>query len=411
MRAEIISIGTELLLGHIVNTNTSYLSQQLARLGIDVYYHQTVGDNPGRLASTLKQAMNRSDIVITTGGLGPTVDDITVKTISEVTLTGLLFEKSILKEINSYFKTRGIKTPEDSARQAYIPEGSIWFKNKMGTAPGLIIKHRENLIIALPGPPRELMPIFEKDVIPYLKKTKGVGEFLIKSRLLKTTGLAESQVHPKVKGLLSIGPDVTCGIYARVGEVSLKITAKATDENKIDASIKKIEKQIRKRLGRYIYGLDDERLEDVVGNLLTKKKKTISVAESMTGGLLANRITDVSGSSNYFKMGCVAYSNESKINLLGVSPEKIKKYGAVSKEVALEMAKGVKRISGAHLAVAITGIAGPTGGTKKKPVGLVYIAFITDKKKKVSEFRFAGKREEIKFQATQATLDLIRKTA
>ena len=385
MNAEIISIGTELLLGHILNTNTAFLSRKLAESGIDVYNTSVVGDNPRRIVEALKQAFDRSDIVITTGGLGPTVDDVTIETIA----------KFISRKLT---------------RQAYMPEGVKWIRNMVGTAPGLVINYRGKVIVCLPGPPRELNPMFEAAILPILKK-RFRSSWVIKSRAIKITGLAESQVNKLVKDLLELKPPTTVGIYAKLGEVDLKIMAKAKNEKIARDAIIKIEKKINMRLKGHIFGYDDDTLESAVGKLLISKKKTIAVAESCTGGLLSGRITDVSGSSNYFVLGLVAYSNLVKIARLGVDEKVLMKSGAVSKEVACQMASGVRLLAGTDIGIGITGIAGPTGKTRNKPVGLVYIAL--DKKGQapfVREFRFKGSREEIKFQASQAALDLIRKT-
>ena len=373
MNAEIISIGTELLLGHILNTNTAFLSQKLAETGIDIYNTSVVGDNPQRLTASLKQALGRADIVITTGGLGPTVDDITAETVSKL-----------------------------------APERTKLVKNKVGSAPGLIAEVRGRTIICLPGPPRELEPMFINDIIPCLAKIPKKGR-VIKSRTIKISGLPESLVNNKVKGLLQLKPPTTVGIYAKLGEVSLKIMSKADNEKAATRSIAAIEKKIRGRLKGFIFGCDEETLEDAVAKLLTRKKLTIAIAESCTGGLLSNRLTNVSGSSKYFIMGVVAYSNNSKESLLAVRRETLQKHGAVSKDVALAMAKGAMWLSCADIGIGITGIAGPTGGTRSKPVGLVYIAIMTDKKSVVREMRFKGSREEIKFRASQVALDLIRK--
>lgn len=420
MRAEIISVGTELLLGHIVNTNAAYLSKKLALFGIDLYRQATIGDNPARLVSLLKEALSRSDIVFTTGGLGPTVDDITLSSVCSVTSKELVFNKKIEKCIAGHFRKRGLKKiPEDAGRQAYIPRGARWFKNKVGTAPGILINYGQKIVVALPGPPGELIPIFEKDIIPYLKKKGLAGNQTIKTKMIKIVGLVEAEVNKIVKDLLSIGPRTTLGIYVHLGEVDLKITSKAPclpagRKNKKTAGreIKKLEKEIRKRLGNYIYGVDNESLEYVVGKMLSKKGalKTLAIAESCTGGLIANRITNISGSSRYFKMGIVAYSNEAKASLLGVPEGQIKKYGAVSSKVALDMAKGIKRLSKADIALGVTGIAGPKSRTDKKPLGLVYIAIASDKIKTVKKCLFVGNREEIKLQASTAALNAIRHT-
>jgi len=374
MNAEVISIGTELLLGHIINTNTAFLSRKLSEAGIDVYNTSVVGDNPSRLTHALRQAFNRSDIVITTGGLGPTVDDITVKTV-----TDFICKKTVK-----------------------------WIKNAVGSAPGLIAEYHEKIIVCLPGPPRELEPMFVKDVISYLIKRFRLRQ-LIRSRTIKIAGLRESVVNNKVKDLLQLKPPTTVGIYAKLGQVELKIMSKAGSRKVADRQIRILEKKIRARFGESIFGYDDETLEEAVAGILTGNKKTIAVAESCTGGLVSSRLTDVGGSTKYFTMGITAYSNEVKKNILCVDPIKIDKFGAVSRQVASEMAYGIKLLAGADLGLGITGIAGPTGGTRSKPVGLVYIALATDKKVMVKELRLRGSREEIKFQASQAALDLIRR--
>jgi len=343
------------------------------------------------------------------GGLGPTVDDITAFSICKATSRELVFEKKIKNLIIGHYKKRGLKaTPKDAIRQAYIPSGSRWFTNRVGTAAGILIEQGKKAIIALPGPPRELIPIFEDNVVPYLKKKSPAGNWTIKTKRIKVVGLVEARVNSIVKDLLSIGPETTLGIYVHLGEVELKINSKARNERIAGREIEKIEKKIRKRLGKYIYGTDDESLEFVIGKMLAGRRKTLAIAESATGGLIANRITNISGSSRYFKTGIIAYSNKAKEDLLAVPADKIKKYGAVSKEVALLMAKGMKGFSKANLSLGVTGIAGPKGRTKAKPAGLVYIAVVTGKKKAVKEYRFTGNREEIKQQASTAALDLIR---
>jgi nicotinamide-nucleotide amidase len=367
-----------------------------------------VGDNPARLTGSLGQALNRSDIVITTGGLGPTVDDITMETIASFAGKRLVLNKTILKDLRDYFRTRNVKLPKESVRQAYIPEGIKWIRNKVGTAPGLLVEYHDKLIVCLPGPPRELKPMFVESIIPILKKISKTSS-VIKSRTIKTTGLAESQVDGRVRDLLKLEPPTTVGIYAKLREVDLKIMTKAKNVKEADKAIAGIEKKIRSRLKDHIFGYDDHTLEDAVANILIKRKLTIAVAESCTGGLVSSRLTDVSGSSKYFMMGLVAYSNLVKTVRLGVDEKTLQKYGAVSQQVALEMANGVRKLAGSDIGVGITGIAGPTGGTKSKPVGLVYVALAAGKKKIIRELRFRGSREEIKFQASQVALDLLRK--
>ena len=408
MKAEIISIGTELLLGHIVNTNTSYISKKMAGLGIDVYYHSTVGDNEERLSGLVQKGLSRSDIIFTTGGLGPTVDDITIKTVSKAIGKELVFDKHVAEEIKKYFKRQHLPTPKDSLKQAFIPGGCVWCENTVGTAPGLIIPHKEKTIICLPGPPGELQPLMEKYIMPHLKKTLTKKE-IIHSKSIRLIGLLEAAINARVKDLLALGGSTTVGIYVHLGEVELKITAKAKSQKACNANIEKIELKIRKRLGKFIYGSGDETLESAVGKLLLKFKKTLGIAESCTGGLISSRVTNVSGSSEYFKMGLIAYSDDIKISELGVSPELLRTAGAVSSAAAVSMAKGIKRIAGTHIGLAVTGIAGPKGGTNKKPVGLVYMALVTSKKLLSKKFFFRGNRTDIKYLASQAALNLIRK--
>ena len=423
--AEIISIGSEILLGHIINTNASYLSKKLSEMGIDLFHQSAVGDNPGRLSAVLKNALRRSDIVITTGGLGPTVDDITISAIAKTISRPLMLNKYVAKSIKEHFKRRHIKMPSLCIKQAYLPKDTIAIKNTVGTAPGSIINYGNKTIVALPGPPRELIPIFEGTLIPYLKK-KYKTRSTIFTRTVRTTGLPESAINKKVKRFLMMKGTVTTGIYARPSEVDIKITAKAENKKKALAQIKNIEKKLVRILGNNIYGFDADTLEEVVGRQLIKKKMTLSIAESCTGGLIANRITNVSGSSKYFDGGIITYSNKSKIAELGVDKELIKEHGAVSRQVAIAMAGGMLKNSGSDIAIATTGIAGPTGATKKKPVGLVYIALAycspeapacrTGKdqtsvgKTRCIERHFVGNRSDIKNQTATAALDLLRRT-
>jgi len=291
-------------------------------------------------------------------------------------------------------------------------------RNNVGTAAGLIIKEGTKTLILLPGPPRELMPVFETSAAPYLRR-QSKAKYTLLSRVIKTTGLPESAVCPKVSKFLKMEGSVTVGIYAHVAQVDVKITAKAKTITACKKKIAPIERQIRKKLGSIVFGADDETLESLVGKLLIKKRKTLAVAESCTGGLIANRITDIPGSTKYLLMGTTTYSNEAKTTLLGVPPELIRKHGAVSRQVAMAMAKGTLNLSGADIAIAVTGIAGPSGGTKRKPVGTIYIALAMapspipspplGERVRVRGYNFSGTRQDIKYQASQAALDMIRK--
>lgn len=408
MNAEIISCGTELLLGHKVNTNASYISNILSGIGLDVYRHNTIGDNRERLSACIKDAHARSNIVIITGGLGPTVDDITMGTLASVIQKDLVFNKGIYKYIKDRFKKHEFKVPKDALKQALIPRGAEWIQNDVGTAPGLIIKHDKKHIIALPGPPGELNPMLEKDIIPFLKKLNHNKERLIKSKSLKITGIIEAKVNEKVKGLLKLSGHTTVGIYTTVGEVELKITAKAHTEKKADAQIKTVERKIRKIFGKSVFGENGYTLQQGVADLLKKKKHSIAIAESCTGGRISDLITDIPGSSKYFLGSVTAYSDKIKISKLDIPKELIKEKGAVSKETAKAMAENVRNTFGSDIGLAVTGIAGPKGETKKKPIGLVYIALATKKKDVIKEFRFMGSRDDVKLQSTQQALNLIR---
>ncbi len=405
MKAEIIGIGTEILLGGIVNTNSAYLSAKLAEIGIDCYYHTTVGDNHLRLYGAITQALGRSDIVITTGGLGPTIDDITLKVIAEVAKKPLVQKKDIVRLIRGHFKKRRIKMASNNLRQGYIPKGASWLKNDVGTAPGIIININKKLLISLPGPPREMRPMVERDLLRYLKKSS-TKRSVILSRTLKTTGLSESRLHTKVKEFLGLSGDTTVGIYAHPSQVDLKITSKAKDTKSAKRKILLIEKKIRKDLGKLIFAADKETIEKNVADLLGKK--TMAIAESCTGGLISSRLTDIAGVSKNLLLTVVAYSNKAKMGLLDVPEKKILTYGAVSAQVARAMARNIRELAGSDISIATTGIAGPSGSTMAKPVGLVYIALSTPKQTTVKKCYFVGERKTIKFRSSQAALDMLR---
>ena len=410
MNAEIVAIGTELLLGFVVNSDTAYLGRVLAGCGVNCYRHVTVGDNPKRLAETLKRALSRSDLVITCGGLGPTVDDITLETISQVTGKPLILHPQILQKIRRRFKRIGVRMPKNNARQALLPQGAIPFPNEIGTAPGFMMRvssvRGTRLLVALPGPPQELIPMVERHLIPRLRRF--AGPVVIQSRTLKATGLTESEVDLKVKRLLALKGDVTVGIYAHPAQVDLRITAKAKSPSAAKRLIAGVERKIRRRLGPLIFGADEETLEGAVGKLLKEKKLTLGLAESCTGGLLGHRITQVPGSSDYFRGGVIAYSNKIKKELLGVSSKILDAYGAVSPQVAEAMAIGARHLVGAEMGLSITGIAGPGGGTAKKPAGLVYMGLSSPRGTRVFKHRFSGDRATVKFKASQTALNLVR---
>jgi len=406
--AQVICIGNEIMLGHIGNTNAQYISKGLSGIGIKTARHISIPDEHRVIVSSIKKALSDSSIVVLTGGLGPTVDDITLECISMALDRKLIFQKRVADHIRLHFKKRGLKMPKNNLRQALIPEDARPILNNIGTAPGLIIPVQRKVLIAVPGVPFELYPMFEKTVLGFLKKTFPIQK-IIRSRVIKITGLPESRVNEKIEGILRLKGNVQMGIYPHPGEISVKITVTGEGKKRVDSTIKKIEKKIKSRLKNHIFGYDDEKLEEIVGKELLKREKSLAIAESCTGGLLADRITDIPGSSRYFRMGLITYSNESKNKILRIPLETIKRHGAVSKEVASLMAKDVRLLAGTDIGIGISGIAGPNGATRKKPVGLVYIALSTKKKTICREFRFLGQRNIVKYKATQAALDMVRK--
>lgn len=383
MNCEIIGVGTELLLGDIVNTDAQYLAQELASMGIAVHYQQVVGDNPERMRECISKAVSRSDLVILTGGLGPTADDLTKEISCKLMDAELVLDEDILDEIKSFFAKKGIVMPESNAKQAYVPKDGIVFANRNGTAPGCAVEKDGKTVIMLPGPPRELKPMFENEVKPFLaEKTGGV----ILSKQVRTFGIGESDMAQRVAELLD-GENPTVAPYAKDGEALLRVTAKAETKEKAEQMCDKTIEKIREKIGGYIYSTQSLNLEQTVVKLLRENGKKIALAESCTGGYIAKRITDVPGSSEVFECGIVSYSNEVKMKLLGVRSETIEQYTEVSEQTAAEMADGVRRVSGADIGISVTGISGPGGGTEDKPVGLAYIGFSCSDSTYVREVR------------------------
>jgi len=406
MICEILSVGTELLLGDILNTNSQYLNRRLADLGISVYFNTTVGDNPQRLKKALEIAFSRSDMVIATGGLGPTKDDLTKEVSAEFFGKKLILHEESLNRIKEFFEKRGLPLTEGNVKQAYIIEGSKVIPNDWGTAPGIIYENNGKILILLPGPPREMIPMFETYVVPYLLT---LSSETIQSKVLRVCGLGESFMEERIKDLIENQTNPTIAPYAKEGEAILRITAKAKSKEEAEKLIEEVEKEIRKRLGDFIYGEGDITLEEVVVKLLIEKGITIAVAESCTGGMISARIVNVPGVSKVFKEGIIAYSNESKIKRLNISEETLKKYGAVSKECALEMARNVAMISGADIGLSSTGIAGPEGGTSDKPVGLVYLGLYMNGVENYKELKLSGDRNRIRLYTTINALDFLRR--
>ena len=402
---EILSVGTEILLGDILNTNSRYLSAELAKLGISVLRHTTVGDNHERLAAALKTALSRSDIVITTGGLGPTEDDITRDVCCEVMGFETQFNSDIAKGIEEYFSAKGIDMPESNLRQAYVPKGGEVFENTKGTAPGLGMKKDGKCVVILPGPPYEMAPMFEQSVIPYLEEyTDGA----IASMTVRTMGIGESAMAEKAADLLE-SENPTVAPYAKKGEALLRVTAKAGSRSEALELCRPVVDEICSRLGSFVYGIDSESIEQRVVELLNENNMTIATAESCTAGYIPKRITDIPGASSVFEFGAVTYSNEMKHKVLGVSNETLARFGAVSEPTAREMARGIRRVSGADIGISVTGIAGPGNDGTDKPVGLCFIA-LSAKDAELCEKIETGKndREYNRYVTASRALNLAR---
>ncbi|MCL2827132.1 MAG: competence/damage-inducible protein A [Oscillospiraceae bacterium] len=406
--AEIIGVGTELLLGNTVNTDARDVSEGLSALGINVYYHTVVGDNPDRLRQAVEIARGRADILITTGGLGPTFDDLTKETLAQCFGKELIYHEEIGTEIRAYFEKRlpGQKMPENNLRQAYLPEGCTVFQNDWGTAPGCAFFAEDKHVLMLPGPPRECREMFNHCAVPYLK---GLSDAEILSHNIHIFGMGESAVEDKLRGLMEGLTNPTLAPYAKTGEVMLRLTAKAESGEAAEAQMAPVLDQVRAVLGDVIYGVDTDSLEATVLGLLLDAGKTIAVAESCTGGLLTKRLTDIPGASGAFLGGVIAYANQVKTDLLGVDEALIEQLGAVSDPVARSMAQGVRIRLGTDFGIGITGVAGPGGGTEEKPVGTVYVAMATADQTYVRSLRLGNDRSRIRVMAAHHALDMVRR--
>ena len=405
MRAEIVSVGTEILLGSLVDTNAAFVAEKMASLGISVSRISSVGDRREDLYQTLEETLRRVDLVLITGGLGPTEDDITKEVLSELLGERLVLDETVAVEIRQRFRAHPI--PEKAIqKQAMIPASAKRIPNALGTAPGIILEKGDKTIVLLPGVPQEMKRMLEEEIHPYLLSRLRTGE-CIKSRTLKVWGMGESQVNERIADIVLRQSNPTIAFLAKRGEVQISITGKFPPEV-VDEKIKTVEEQIRERLRSSIWGVDEETLEGIVARLLKEKGLRIAVAESCTGGLVSHRLTNIAGSSDYFVHGIVGYSNKAKSALLRVPVSLIKKKGAVSPEVAKKMAQGARSSGEAHLGLGITGIAGPSGGSPTKPVGLVYIGLSSSEGEICQKFLFAGEREDIKWKASQAALDILR---
>ncbi|MFX4260831.1 competence/damage-inducible protein A [Pelotomaculum propionicicum] len=406
MKAELIFTGTELLLGHILNTHAQYLGAKLSGMGIEVDLNTTVGDNRETMIDVLRQALDRSSLIIITGGLGPTTDDITVEVVAEVFGLPLILDQVSLKAIKRIFQSRSAIMPESNVKQAYFPRGAIILPNNVGTAPGAILEIGNKIVMMLPGPPHELTYMFEDAVTPYLAGKTG-GSEVIRYRVFKLTGISESAVQDLLKDLGGQGnPGIA--YMAKPGEIQVRISARGADSGQADALLADFAGKVRSRVEKYIFACDEAVLEELVGKLLLERGLSIGVAESCTGGLIAARLTDIPGSSAYFKGGVVSYSNEMKNRVLGVDIKILDSFGAVSRETAEAMAAGVRAGTGADLGLAVTGIAGPAGGTAAKPRGLVYVALAAGDITICRGHHFPGIRMAVRQGTVNASLNMVR---
>jgi len=407
MKAEIIAVGTEILLGDIVNTNAQFLSKELASIGISVYRQEVIGDNEERLLEALEEALKRSDVVITTGGLGPTGDDLTKETACKYFDMEMVLHEESYDALKGFFNKIDKEISQSNMKQVYFPKEGIVLANPNGTAPGAILKKNNKTIIILPGPPREMKPMYLNHVKKYLIPM-GIG--VIKSEVVRVLGLGESTAAERLKDMIDSGVNPTIAPYAKETDVVFRITATGKTEAEALEIIKPIKEQVKARLGIDCYGEgENTTIEEVVGDLLIEKGLKISTAESCTGGMIASKLVAYSGISEVFLEGAVTYSNEAKIRTLNVSCETLEKYGAVSEQTAIEMALGIAKRTGSDIAVITTGIAGPKGGTEDKPVGLVYIGLYYKGEVKAYKYVFNGDRARIRTGATIKALDIIRR--
>ncbi|MDO7788997.1 competence/damage-inducible protein A [Desulforamulus aquiferis] len=406
MKAEILSVGTELLLGDIVNTNAQFLSRRLAEMGILVYHQAVVGDNSQRIIEAFHQAFQRSDIVITTGGLGPTKDDLTRETTAEFLGLNMKLDNASYLRIKALYDKLSRPLTEAHIKQVYFPEGAVIFQNSVGTAPGSAAEKEGKIIINLPGPPGEMTTMFEREVLPYLTKfQKGV----LVSKVLRISGMGEASMAGAIEDIINSQSNPTVAPYAKENDVIVRITARAGNKSEAEELIAPLEDEIRSRLKENIYGQGNTSLEEETVKLLLQRSLTLSVAESCTGGLIAARLINYPGVSRVLLEASVTYSNKAKKNRLGVREETLSKYGAVSEETAREMAAGVAKTSGSDIGLAVTGIAGPEGDTSGKPVGLVYLALYILGKIKVQQLTLTGARNQIRNRTAITAIDWLRR--
>ncbi|MBA7543859.1 putative competence-damage inducible protein [subsurface metagenome] len=407
MKAEIISIGSEILRGQITDTNANFIAKKLVELGIDLEHISVVSDNPESLLSSLKLAFQRSDLIITTGGLGPTEDDITYQTIARALNLKLIKYPEAEKNLKKFLKKINRTISPGNLKQVYLPEGAKIINNQYGTAPAMILEKDNKIICSFPGVPHEMKNLIEEYLIPYLKE-KFPPSMIKKSKTLKITGLGESSVNELIRDYMNKQTDFTFGIYANPEDIQVQVTTQAPTEKEVEKLLQSSVNQLTKMLGNYVFGNDEETIEEVVGNLLRTKKLKVAVAESCTGGMLGEMITRIPGSSEYFQGGVISYNAKVKEGLLKVPTEVLKKYGEVSEQVARLMAEGVRINCHSDIGISITGIAGPGGATEKKKVGLVYMALTDDEKTITQKHQLFGSRQLIRLRASRRALNMLR---
>lgn len=408
-RAAIISVGTELLMGEITNTNTVYLSQKLNDFGIDVLQHHTVGDNPARLRKVLEASLSDCDLIITTGGLGPTQDDLTKETVCEVMGDALVMNEEWLQHLYDRYARRGRKMTDNNRKQAMLPSRCTMLFNEVGSAPGFVLRDPAgmNTVCCLPGPPREMKWLFENKLSPILSQIQGS---VLSHRMIRTFGIGESSLETALLDLIDGQTDPTIATYAKEGECALRIASKRPTQEEADAAVEEVTGQVLERIGDYVYSCEDEELVHLVGRMLMERELTLSAAESCTGGMFGAAVTDVPGISAVFDRSLVTYSNEAKMQELGVRAETLAEHGAVSEQTAREMAEGVRRVSGTDIGVSVTGIAGPDGGTADKPVGTVWYGLATAERTVTRRTVWnTGNRRSNRNYAVLNMLDMIRR--
>lgn len=407
MDCEIITIGDELVSGHRVDTNSAYIARQLTRLGINVKYKSSVGDSVPAMEECFRLALQRAKIIITTGGLGPTDDDITKKAIVKVFKRNLIFNEKILEDLKKRFAERGLEMPAINQNQALLPQGATLFPNKHGSALGICITEKGRIFISLPGVPFEMKQIMTDEVVPYLKELNHDQALKIVS--LKTFGIIESKLAEMITDNFRLGQNVKLAYLPAPSGIELRISATAESEDEANEAVQKTIREIEARVGKYIFGREDDTLEAIVGQLLIDNDRTLAVAESCTGGQLGMQITATPGSSKYFLGGIISYANDVKIEQLKVDPDIIEKHGAVSEECAMAMAKGCRKLFNSDYALSVTGIAGPDGGTEDKLVGLTYIGLSSIHDTFAKKFNFGSLREINRSRAIYAALEMLRR--